>query len=138
MRKDFYQKKKKRLLRSLSFVCSTSWTRAKAKNGLKLKKSLPMDSIMSWYLCLEGGKFCFPAQGGGMVLLVTWRHATRLGISAVVIKVPWLTVETNNLGRKDHQEVDSEAEGFYGGIRKLHKKEEISAWKHLWPKDILQ
>ncbi|KAF9594141.1 hypothetical protein IFM89_028395 [Coptis chinensis] len=63
MRKDFHQKKKKNLLKSLSVVCSTSWTRAKAKNGLTLK-SLPMDSIMSWYLCLEGGKFWFPAQNG--------------------------------------------------------------------------
>ncbi|KAF9594135.1 hypothetical protein IFM89_028389 [Coptis chinensis] len=35
-------------------------------------------------------------MGGGMVLLVTWRLAMRLEVSAVVIRAPWFTVETNN------------------------------------------
>lgn len=40
--------------------------------------------------------------------------------------------------RKDHMEEGNEAEGFYGGIRKLYKNDEISTWKRLWPKDILE
>ncbi|KAG6743693.1 hypothetical protein POTOM_052394 [Populus tomentosa] len=40
------------------------------------------------------------------------------------------------VNRKDHREVGNEADGFYGGIRKLYKEEEISKWKQLWPKQI--
>ncbi|CAA0812839.1 F-box protein [Striga hermonthica] len=38
------------------------------------------------------------------------------------------------VSRKDHRETGNETDGFYGGIRKLHKKEEIAKWKELWPK----
>ncbi|KAL5811988.1 hypothetical protein ACOSQ3_026938 [Xanthoceras sorbifolium] len=37
------------------------------------------------------------------------------------------------INRKDHREVGDEADGFYGGIRKLYKEEEISMWKSLRP-----
>ncbi|GKV40733.1 hypothetical protein SLEP1_g48339 [Rubroshorea leprosula] len=37
------------------------------------------------------------------------------------------------VNRKDHREVGNEADGFYGGMRKLYKEEEISMWKRLWP-----
>ncbi|XP_061966452.1 F-box protein At2g26850-like isoform X1 [Populus nigra] len=41
------------------------------------------------------------------------------------------------INRKDHREVGNEADGFYGGIRKLCKAEEISKWKQLWPNQIV-
>ncbi|CAL5193324.1 unnamed protein product [Lathyrus oleraceus] len=37
------------------------------------------------------------------------------------------------INRKNHREEGNEIEGFYGGIRKLHSKEEITKWKKLWP-----
>jgi len=40
--------------------------------------------------------------------------------------------------RKDHREEGNEADGFYGGIRKLYKNDEIATWKRLWPKEILE
>ncbi|XP_073151202.1 F-box protein At2g26850-like isoform X2 [Henckelia pumila] len=40
--------------------------------------------------------------------------------------------------RKDHMETGDQAVGFYGGIRKLCKKEEIEKWKHLWPDCTLE
>eukprot|EP00252_Welwitschia_mirabilis_P014196 TRINITY_DN3125_c0_g2_i1.p1 TRINITY_DN3125_c0_g2~~TRINITY_DN3125_c0_g2_i1.p1 ORF type:complete len:392 (-),score=61.90 TRINITY_DN3125_c0_g2_i1:321-1496(-) len=42
------------------------------------------------------------------------------------------------ISRKDHREEGNETEGFYGGIRKLQTKEEISAWKQMWPAEILE
>lgn len=42
------------------------------------------------------------------------------------------------VNRKDHREEGNEGDGFYGGIRKLHNKDEISKWKQLWPIDILE
>lgn len=47
-----------------------------------------------------------------------WRHAT--------------------LNRKDHREEGNEADGFYGGIRKLSNEEEISMWRRLWPTEVLE
>ncbi|KAG8372137.1 hypothetical protein BUALT_Bualt12G0035100 [Buddleja alternifolia] len=37
------------------------------------------------------------------------------------------------ISRKDHKEVGNEEDGFYGGIRKLYKKQEIAKWQQLWP-----
>ncbi|KAE8683687.1 F-box protein [Hibiscus syriacus] len=42
------------------------------------------------------------------------------------------------INRKEHREEGNEADGFYGGIRKLSRVEEISTWKRLWPSEILQ
>ncbi|XP_020101281.1 F-box protein At2g32560-like isoform X1 [Ananas comosus] len=42
------------------------------------------------------------------------------------------------INRKDHREKGNELDGFYGGIRKLHSKEEISMWTRLWPDEILE
>ncbi|GAV62138.1 F-box domain-containing protein [Cephalotus follicularis] len=42
------------------------------------------------------------------------------------------------LDRKEHREEGNEVDGFYGGIRKLKKEEEISIWKRLWPKEVLE
>lgn len=43
-----------------------------------------------------------------------------------------------SINRKDHHEEGNEAEGFYGGIRKLQTEEEISTWKQLWPSETLE
>nr|XP_004250900.1 F-box protein At2g32560 isoform X2 [Solanum lycopersicum] len=45
---------------------------------------------------------------------------------------------TTHIDRKDHREEGNEADGFYGGIRKLHSNEEISMWRRLWPSDVLE
>ncbi|KAM0827956.1 hypothetical protein ACQ4PT_067861 [Festuca glaucescens] len=41
------------------------------------------------------------------------------------------------VSRKDHREKGDEADGFYGGIRKLQTKDEISTWRRFWPVDVL-
>ncbi|GMG99982.1 hypothetical protein Nepgr_001822 [Nepenthes gracilis] len=43
-----------------------------------------------------------------------------------------------SISRKEHGEVGNEADGFYGGIRKLYKNDEISTWKMLWPTQVLE
>ena len=42
------------------------------------------------------------------------------------------------INRKDHCEEGNEADGFYGGIRKLYNKDEISLWQQFWPTGILE
>ncbi|KAL1552996.1 hypothetical protein AAHA92_13726 [Salvia divinorum] len=42
------------------------------------------------------------------------------------------------INRREHREEGNEADGFYGGIRKLRGEEEISMWKKLWPAQVLQ
>lgn len=42
------------------------------------------------------------------------------------------------VSRKDHREEGNEADGFYGGIRKLYAASEISMWKQLWPTEVLE
>jgi hypothetical protein len=42
------------------------------------------------------------------------------------------------VNRKDHREEGNEGDGFYGGIRKLRSKNDISKWRQLWPADILE
>ncbi|XP_044504552.1 F-box protein At2g32560-like [Mangifera indica] len=36
------------------------------------------------------------------------------------------------INRREHREVGNEINGFYGGIRKLYKEEEIAIWKSFW------
>ncbi|CAL9058432.1 F-box protein At2g32560-like [Musa acuminata AAA Group] len=43
-----------------------------------------------------------------------------------------------SISRKHHREEGNETDGFYGGIRKLHGKDEISKWRRLWPTDALE
>lgn len=43
-----------------------------------------------------------------------------------------------DINRKDHRETGNESDGFYGGIRKLYRTDEIATWKRLWPKEILE
>lgn len=42
------------------------------------------------------------------------------------------------INRKEHREEGNEAEGFYGGIKKLYNKDEICTWQRFWPNDILE
>ncbi|KQK10227.1 F-box protein At2g32560 isoform X2 [Brachypodium distachyon] len=41
------------------------------------------------------------------------------------------------VSRKDHREKGDETDGFYGGIRKLQTKDEITTWRRFWPVDVL-
>ncbi|KAK7304893.1 hypothetical protein VNO77_42786 [Canavalia gladiata] len=41
------------------------------------------------------------------------------------------------VSRKDHREEGNEADGFYGGIRKIKSEAEIAIWKRLWPSEVL-
>ncbi|KAJ9542867.1 hypothetical protein OSB04_029373 [Centaurea solstitialis] len=42
------------------------------------------------------------------------------------------------INRKHHREEGNEADGFYGGIRKLYSKDEIAMWQQFWPAEILE
>ncbi|KAI3795869.1 hypothetical protein L1987_38529 [Smallanthus sonchifolius] len=42
------------------------------------------------------------------------------------------------INRRYHREKGNEADGFYGGIRKLYHKDEISMWQQFWPAEILE
>ncbi|KAK6925524.1 F-box domain [Dillenia turbinata] len=42
------------------------------------------------------------------------------------------------MNRRSHGEEGNEADGFYGGIRKICSNDEISAWKQLWPAQFLE
>ncbi|CAN6443341.1 unnamed protein product [Victoria cruziana] len=226
---------------SLSCIWPLSWLRSKIDGGSgRLRKSLPIDSIKSWYLSLENGKFWFPAQvynrehghvgfmlscydaelcydchsdtfharypphGRRTIVIeegVQWERlrappldtpAHDLHISDCLndlqpgdhIEIQWrrnkefpygwwygivghlescdgneyncrchvndtVILEFNQytpgsrwrraaINRKDHREEGNEADGFYGGIRKLQSKEEISTWKRLWPNEVLE
>ncbi|KAK1291850.1 F-box protein [Acorus calamus] len=227
-------------LGSLSCVWPLSWLRSKIDSGSKQRAPLPVDSIMSWYLSLESGKFWFPAQvynrehghvgfmlscydaelsydcctdtfharypphGRRMVVIeegVQWERlrappvdtpAHDLHVSDCLndlrpgdhIEIQWrrnkeypygwwygvvghlescdgnehlchchssdtVILEFNqytpgsrwrrtHVNRKDHREKGNESDGFYGGIRKLKSKEEIAAWKRLWPTEVLE
>ncbi|KAL7598296.1 hypothetical protein Lser_V15G22943 [Lactuca serriola] len=42
------------------------------------------------------------------------------------------------INRRDHREEGNETEGFYGGIKKLYDKDDISMWQQFWPAGILE
>ncbi|XP_077241578.1 F-box protein At2g32560-like [Tasmannia lanceolata] len=232
--------KSKGLLSSLSCMWPLSQLRSKINGSVKPRSSLPVDSIMSWYLSLESGKFWFPGQvynrehghvgfmlscydaelsydwrtdtfnarypphGCRTIVIeegVQWERLRALPVDTPAralhvsdclsdlhpgdhIEIQWrrnkefpygwwygvvghlescdgngnhcrchtrdtVMLEFNQympgsqwrravVNRKDHREEGNEADGFYGGIRKLHNKEEISMWKKLWPKEILE
>ncbi|KAJ6984925.1 hypothetical protein NC653_023039 [Populus alba x Populus x berolinensis] len=58
------QGKPKWFMRLLSIFWPSSWSTPKVDpvNNSRQRSSLPVNSIMSWYLALETGKFWFPAQ----------------------------------------------------------------------------
>ncbi|XWS58997.1 hypothetical protein CRYUN_Cryun08bG0082400 [Craigia yunnanensis] len=232
--------KQKGFLVSLSNMWPFSWfiPNLQSSSNQQKKSDFPADSIMSWYLSLETGKFWFPAQvynrenGHAGFMLSCYdaklsydsktdtfqarysphgRLTTEENISWDRLRVPpvdtpsydlhisdslldlkpgdhieiqwrrntefpygwWYGVvghlescdgnedhchcqcadtvklEFNQypassrwrktmINRKDHREVGNEADGYYGGIRKLYKEEEISMWKRLWPNQVLE
>ncbi|XP_002533285.2 F-box protein At2g32560 [Ricinus communis] len=236
------QGKQKGLMRLLSIVWPPSWIRPKDDCNIFIKQrsSLPVDSIMSWYLALETGRFWFPAQvynreNGHVGFMLSCYDADLSydprkdtfqarypphGRRATAIEngVPWerlrappadtsphdlhisdclnelrpgdhieiqwrrnkefpygwwygvvghlescdgnenycrchnsdtVVLEFHQytrgsrwrytmINRKEHREEGNEADGFYGGIRKLNSKEEISRWKQLWPTEVLE
>lgn len=215
-----------------------SWSERKTESNTEPRSSLPVDSIMAWYVSLESGKFWFPAQvynreNGHVGFMLSCYDAQlsydsrtdtfrarysphgrrmveeniswdRLRAPAVDtpshvlhnsdclhdlkpgdhIEIQWrrnkefpygwwygvvghlescgrnehhclcfykdtVVLEFNQyptgsrwrqmmINRKDHREVGNEADGFYGGIRKIYKEEEISMWKSLWPRHALE
>ncbi|KAG8367823.1 hypothetical protein BUALT_Bualt16G0112700 [Buddleja alternifolia] len=42
------------------------------------------------------------------------------------------------IGRKEYRENGNKADGFYGGIRKIYKEDDIARWEHLCPNCILE
>ncbi|PKA51196.1 F-box protein [Apostasia shenzhenica] len=52
--------------------------------------------------------------------------------------VPGSRWRTATINWKEHREEGNENDGFYGGIRKLQNKEEISRWIQLWPSRVLE
>ncbi|XP_074354328.1 F-box protein At2g26850-like [Apium graveolens] len=42
------------------------------------------------------------------------------------------------IDRKHHTEIGDEINGFYGGIRKIKNKDEISMWKGIWPTKVVE
>ncbi|MBA0690706.1 hypothetical protein Goari_008366 [Gossypium aridum] len=233
------QGKPKGLMRVLSIVRPSWWIKSKVDDSSN-QCSLPDDSIMSWFLALETGRFWFPAQvynreNGHVGFMLSCYDAELSydprtdtfearypphGRRAVAIEnhVPWerlrappfdtsphdlhisdclnelrpgdnieiqwrrnkefpygwwygvvghlepcdgndnycrchnsdtVVLEFNQytagsrwrratINRKEHREEGNEADGFYGGIRKLCNVEEISTWKRLWPSEILE
>ncbi|GAB4855963.1 hypothetical protein Ancab_024602 [Ancistrocladus abbreviatus] len=227
----------------ISCVCRSwpfAWFRSKFDDSNRQKGSLPVDSIMSWYLALETGRFWFPAQvynreNGHVGFMLSCYdaelsydpqtytfqaryppHGRRaMAIESGVqwdrirappvdtsphdlyisdclndlhpgdhIEIQWrrnkefpygwwygvvghlelcdgnqhycrchssdtVVLEFNQyaqgthwrratISRKDHREEGNEADGFYGGIRKLYDKDEISTWRRLWPTEVLE
>ncbi|XP_031403029.1 F-box protein At2g32560 isoform X2 [Punica granatum] len=225
-----------KLLTALPF----SWIRSRLDNSDRQRISQPTDSIMSWYLALETGKFWFPAQvynrenghigfmlscydaelsydsrtdtfqarypphGRRAVAIetgVTWDRLRAPPVDTTPhdlhmsdclsdlrpgdhIEIQWrrnkefpygwwygvvghlescdgnenycrchssdtVVLQFNQyapgsrwrhttVDRRNHREEGNEADGFYGGIRKLDSKAEISTWKRLWPAEVLE
>lgn len=69
-------------------------------------------------------------------------YMTILCTDIVILEFKQYSVESRwrkvSIFRKDHMETGDQAVGFYGGIRKLCKKEEIEKWRHLWPDCTLE
>ncbi|KAL6341797.1 hypothetical protein AAG906_038041 [Vitis piasezkii] len=229
------------LMRLLSRFGPLSWIRSRLSNSTPQRSSVPVDSIMSWYLALETGRFWFPAQvynreqsghvgfmlscydaelsydshtdtfqarypphGRRTVAIengVSWDRLRAPPVETPPhdlhmtdclnelhpgdhIEIQWrrnkefpygwwygvvghlescdgnesycrchnsetVVLEFNqytpgsrwrrtSINRKDHREEGNEADGFYGGIRKLCRNDEISVWKQLWPAEVLE
>ncbi|OIW16472.1 hypothetical protein TanjilG_18998, partial [Lupinus angustifolius] len=70
---------------------------------------------------------------------IQWRRNKEFPYDTVVLEFNQYTSDSRwrrtSISRKDHREEGNEADGFYGGIRKIEN--EISIWKHLWPSEVL-
>ncbi|KAK4408317.1 F-box protein [Sesamum angolense] len=67
--------------------------------------------------------------------LSDWLNTLVLEFNQYTLGSRW---RRTTVSRKDHREEGNEADGFYGGIRKLCGKDEISMWKKLWPSEALE
>ncbi|CAJ2639450.1 unnamed protein product [Trifolium pratense] len=235
-------KQKGLLMRYFSLLWPLQWMKVKvddANDICKDSSSLPVDSVMNWYLAIENGSFWFPAQvynrenghigfmlscydadlsydsrtdtfqarypahgrrgearecgipwkrirappvdnsphdlyisdclsdlHPGDHIEIQWRrnkefpygwwygivghleschgneNSCRCHISDTVVLefnhyTPGSRWRQTNINRKDHREEGNEADGFYGGIRKIESENEISIWKSMWPSEIL-
>uniref|UniRef100_A0A1D1Z4F8 F-box protein At2g32560 n=1 Tax=Anthurium amnicola TaxID=1678845 RepID=A0A1D1Z4F8_9ARAE len=227
-------------LGSLSCMWPFSLLRSKIDSGGNPRSSLPVDSAMSWYLALEGGRFWFPAQvynreNGHVGFMLSCYDAElsydrrtdtfharyppngrrtiviEEGVQWDRLRAPQIDMLAHNLhvsdclndlypgdhieiqwrkskefpygwwygvvghqescdgnehhcrchnsdtvmlefkqyaagsrwrrtiiNRKHHREEGNEADGFYGGIRKLYREEEITMWQRLWPSEAIE
>ncbi|KAF2291818.1 hypothetical protein GH714_035730 [Hevea brasiliensis] len=221
------QGNQKGLMKLLSIVWPISWMKSKDTNNnniIKHSSSLPVDSIMSWYLALETGRFWFPAQvynreNGHVGFMLSCYDAElcydpqtdtfqarypphgrravamEIGVQWERLRAPPVDTSPHDLhisdclndlhpgwwygvvghlescdgnenycrchdsdtvvlefhqytrgsrwrctiiNRNYHREEGNEADGFYGGIRKLKSNEEISRWQQLWPTEVLE
>ncbi|XP_062023237.1 F-box protein At2g26850-like isoform X2 [Rosa rugosa] len=73
---------------------------------------------------------------------IQWRRSKEFPYDIVVLEFSQYTPGSRwrqmMINRKDHREEGNEADGFYGGIRKLYNGEEIAKWKLLWPNQVLE
>ncbi|XP_019437070.1 PREDICTED: F-box protein At2g26850-like [Lupinus angustifolius] len=238
MKKFFNQRNKKGVFAFLYGFDPFIWMKSKSQKVRESRSSIPDDSIMALYLCLESGKFWFPAQvynrengHAGFMLScydaqlsydsrtdtfqarysphgrwtseenIKWERlrVPPIGTSPHVlhisycledlrpgdhIEIQWrrnkefpygwwygvvghlescqghgnhchchnddmVILEFNQytpgsrwrqtmINRKHHREQGNQIDGFYGGIRKLESKEEISMWKNLWPTKVVE
>ncbi|KAJ8635391.1 hypothetical protein MRB53_009658 [Persea americana] len=73
---------------------------------------------------------------------IQWRRSKENPYDTVMLEfnhyTPGSRWRQTTLNRKHHWEEGNEADGFYGGVRKLHNKEEIAVWKRLWPTEVLE
>ncbi|GKV26287.1 hypothetical protein SLEP1_g35619 [Rubroshorea leprosula] len=236
---NFKQGKHRGWMKLLQLVRPLSWIRSRVDDSSR-QSSCPVDSVMSWYLALETGRFWFPAQvynrenghvgfmlscydaelsydphtdtfqarypphgkravaiengvswerlrappvdtsphdlhisdclndlRPGDYIEIQWRRNKDFpygwwygvvghqescdgnenychchGSDTVVLEfhqyTPGSRWRQTRVNRKDHREQGNEADGFYGGIRKLKTEEEISTWKQLWPTEVLE
>lgn len=230
--------KKKGFFEFLLHAKPFSWIMPKTEKNTKGRTNLPADSVMTWYLSLESGKFWFPAQvynrenghigfmlscydahlsydsrtntfqarysphgrrtieeniewdrlraapidtppfelhasdclhdlKPGDHIEIQWRrnkdfpygwwyglvghlepcdrnetHCRCLCSDTIVLEfnqyTPGSRWRRTVINRKDHRKEGNEADGFYGGIRKLYNGEEIARWKHFWPNQVFE
>ncbi|RDY08645.1 F-box protein, partial [Mucuna pruriens] len=77
----------------------------------------------------------------GDPLEIQWRRNKEFPYDTLVLEFKQYTPDSRwrktTISRKDHREEGNEADGFYGGIRKIKSETEISIWKSIWPSDVL-
>lgn len=90
--------------------------------------------------------FTCPRAIGIVLVIVTYPRnlllmLNELAADTVVLEfnqyTPGSRWRQTNVSRKNHREEGNEADGFYGGIRKIYDESEIATWKRLWPTQVL-
>ncbi|WRX32360.1 hypothetical protein QQP08_026181 [Theobroma cacao] len=104
------------------------------------------EPCVSYGLCLFAYLESFGYVGlqstNSLILSPSPQKKERISLDTVVLEfnhyTPGSRWRRTSINRKDHREEGNEADGFYGGIRKLSSEEEITTWKRLWPAEILE